>query len=155
MFITRLCSRLTEARVTYALCGGWAVALHGVSRGTVDVDIVVNIESENLTRAVAVLSELGLLSRIPLSAEQVSADYKVLREERNLLAWNFYNPQNPIEQVDIVLTESVQPSDVVELNLGSSRLPCLSRERLIAMKQASGRPQDLADVDALTRIAHS
>lgn len=37
-FLNQICHALQTNRVRYALVGGYAVALHGAVRGTVDVD---------------------------------------------------------------------------------------------------------------------
>jgi hypothetical protein len=42
LFIEKTCKALAESGVRYAIVGGYAVALHGAVRGTMDVDIAVN-----------------------------------------------------------------------------------------------------------------
>jgi hypothetical protein len=42
--------------------------------------------------------------------------------------------------------------DHVDVNLGDTSVPILSRHHLIANKKASGRLQDLADVERLEEI---
>lgn len=44
MFLIELCQSLEQHNVRYALVGGYAVALHGAVRGTVDVDFVIEWE---------------------------------------------------------------------------------------------------------------
>ena len=44
MFLTQLCQPLEQHRIRYALLGGYAVALHGAVRGTVDIDFVIDWE---------------------------------------------------------------------------------------------------------------
>ena len=39
--LERICTALREAGVRYAVVGGYAVALHGAVRGTVDIDVAV------------------------------------------------------------------------------------------------------------------
>ena len=41
MFLIRLVRALDKHKVDYAIVGGYAVALHGAIRGTVDVDLVL------------------------------------------------------------------------------------------------------------------
>ena len=41
------------------------------------------------------------------------------------------------------------------IQLGDQRLKIVSKEGLITMKQLSGRPQDLADIDALRKIENT
>jgi len=43
MFILKVCESLSNAKIKYAIVGGYAVALHGVVRGTVDVDLLIEI----------------------------------------------------------------------------------------------------------------
>ncbi len=42
-FLNQICNALQTNRVRYALVGGYAVALHGAVRGTVDVDALKRI----------------------------------------------------------------------------------------------------------------
>ena len=44
MLITQLCHSLEEHQIRYALVGGYAVALYGAVRGTVDIDFVIEWE---------------------------------------------------------------------------------------------------------------
>ncbi len=39
-----LLGKLQESRIEYALCGGLALALYGIPRATVDIDIMVQKE---------------------------------------------------------------------------------------------------------------
>ncbi len=148
----RICRVLDEAGVQYALVGGYAVALHGAPRGTFDIDIALRWEQENLTRAEAALIAAGLVSRIPVSAEDIFRFREEYIENRNLVAWNFYNPQDSLEQVDIIITYDLtgKRTQSVELPTGSVRL--LSIDDLIEMKRKSGRAQDLEDAAALEKL---
>lgn len=49
--------------IRYLLVGGLAVVAHGVVRFTADMDIVLDMTSENIGRAVCVLSSLGYKPR--------------------------------------------------------------------------------------------
>jgi hypothetical protein len=46
MFLKRVCQAFTDNHVDYAIVGGYAVALHGAVRGTMDVDAVLTEERE-------------------------------------------------------------------------------------------------------------
>lgn len=59
MFYLDLFRALHRHRVEYALIGGLAVALHGVGRNTMDIDISV-VMSQNLQHLIAAARELGL-----------------------------------------------------------------------------------------------
>ncbi len=149
-FLVRVCHALQHQSVNYALVGGHAVALHGAVRGTIDIDLVIEFTLENLKTTEQVFKSLGLSSHLPLSAEYIFTHRETLIKERNLIAWSFISLENPLEVVDLIISFDLQNQMVVEKNLASGQvLRVLSKEDLITMKRASGRPQDLADVTAL------
>ena len=153
MFIQSICLALDCARVPYAIVGGYAVALHGVIRGTVDVDVVIQWSLENLRNTEKAFKEIGLVSLIPITAENVFHFRDEYIQNRNLIAWNFYDPSNPLNQVDIVINydlQGVHHTKKIETFLGTIRI--LSLNELIKMKEASGRLQDLEDIKALKNL---
>ncbi len=152
MLLTRLTCLLDSKKIPYALIGGYAVALHGAVRGTVDIDLVIQFDERDFIRTEAILHELGLESRLPIGGTQVFKFRKEYLENRNLIAWNFYNPQKPSEQVDIILTQDLREIQVVTLSFRSMKLKVASIPDLIKMKEAAGRPQDLADVESLREL---
>jgi hypothetical protein len=153
LFLNRVCSALTEKGVRYAIVGGHAVALHGAVRGTVDVDIALRWNLKSLQTTEQALLEIGLVSRLPISPDDVFQFRDEYVQNRNLIGWNFYNPDNPGEQVDIVITYDLKGKTLVSVATAGGKVPILGRKELIEMKRASGRPQDLEDVKALERLA--
>lgn len=72
-----LVKRLNDARVDYALVGGYAIAVHGFNRFSEDIDILVDPASENSVRWILALSELPDHAARALSANpNVFADDK-------------------------------------------------------------------------------
>ena len=151
-FLQRVCAALDDAGVAYALVGGQAVALHGVVRGTVDVDLVLRWQPQVVEAAEAALQKLGLVSQLPITAADVLAHRDEYVEQRNLVAWNFYNPRAPLEQVDIIITYDLADAHVDRIALAAGAVAVLSVPALIDMKRASGRPQDLEDASALEKM---
>lgn len=151
-FLSRVSSALEAAGVHYALVGGYAVALHGAVRGTVDVDFVLRWSLRDLEAAEAALGSIGLVSRLPVTAGEVFRFRDEYIRNRNLIAWNFYNPRDLSEQVDIVISEDLKGKRRVRMKTLAGPVQVLSRKDLIAMKKASGRPQDLADIEALEKL---
>lgn len=149
MFIYRVVKALQTGRVKFAIVGGYAVALHGAVRGTVDLDLVLEITPSNYKHAEAALNGAGLVSRLPVSAEQVCAFRGEYIKNKNLIAWSFWNPSNPAEVVDIIITDNLANFKTIGVKAGGLELPVISRADLIRMKRKSGRPQDLEDVKAL------
>ena len=152
-FLERVCRAFEQAGVDYAVVGGQAVALHGAVRGTIDVDVVLRWTRETVERAAAALSALRLVSRIPVTAQDVFDRRDHYIEKRNLIAWNFYDPNAPIDEVNLIISYDLTGKSVQRLELSSGEeVVVLSMPELIAMKRASGRPQDLADVQAMEII---
>ena len=152
-FLERLCNALNEHKLDYALVGGHAVALYGAVRGTVDIDFVVRWSRHSLLDAEAALKSIGLESRLPVNAEDVFNFREEYIEKRNLIAWNFYNPANLTEQVDIVINFELKANSIKLVNVGNTAVPLLKLKQLIKMKSAAGRPQDLQDIAALEKLA--
>ena len=104
-FLTRVGAALDAAKVRYALVGGYAVALHGAVRGTVDVDVILAWNRRTLRAAEQALQGLGLVSRLPITADEVFRFRDEYIRNRNLIAWNFYNPKDLTEQLDVVISK--------------------------------------------------
>ncbi len=152
MFLNRVCNQLSKRRVPYALVGGHAVALHGAVRGTVDLDFVIRWSKTNLEKAVQALGECGLVSRSPIGAQDVYHFRDEYIRNRNLIAWNFYNPQAQAEQVDLLINYDLGEQKTKAIKTTGGSVKVLNIDDLIAMKRASGREQDLKDAQALEKL---
>lgn len=136
-------SALSGAGVEFLIVGAHALAAHGRPRATGDLDIWVRPDPANAVRVYAALAEFGA----PLHGV-VAADFALLDI--------VYQIGLPPSRVDILtgltgLQFEQAWSRRMVLELAGIRVPLLSRDDLIANKLATGRPQDLADVAALTR----
>jgi len=151
-FLNRVASALRLEGVDYAIAGGYAVALHGVVRGTLDVDIVLRHDREEFLRAEKALTLMGLAPKLPVTAGQVFDFRKEYIEQRNLIAWSFVNPSNPGELVDILITHDLAKLGTKRIVMGGEAILVVTKRDLIAMKRASGRPQDLEDIKALESL---
>ena len=151
-YLEKICGALDKAGVRYALVGGYAVALHGAPRGTFDIDVALRWTLEDLTRAEKALNGAGMVSRLPVSAQDIHNFRDEYIVNRNLVAWNFHNPDDPLEQVDIIIAYDLtgKRTESVQLPAGAVHILCI--DDLIEMKRRSGRAQDLEDVAALERL---
>lgn len=152
MFIHDVCEALNKAEVPYAIVGGYAVALHGVVRGTIDIDIVIHWTLKNLENVEKALKKMGLVSLIPIDSNNLFHFRDEYIQNRHMIAWNFYDPSNPANQVDIIINYDLKNARTKTINTSLGKLKVLSQNDLIAMKKASGRPQDLEDVKALESL---
>ena len=75
---------------------------------------------------------------------------------RHLIVFTLADPDDPFRRVDIFAEDPIpfeelwERAQQVQLATISVRIPAI--DDLIAMKQAAGRAQDMADVEALERI---
>jgi hypothetical protein len=152
VFILKVIEKLKKHKVQYALVGGHAVSLHGAVRGTVDLDFIVKWELLNLERCELALQDLGLFSRHPIKAIDLFQFKDEYIKNKNLIAWNFINPNDPTEQVDIVITHDLAKQKIITINVAGKDINLISKADLIKMKLDSGRKQDLLDVEALRKI---
>jgi len=152
VFIYRLIQALQKRKVGYAIAGGYAVALHGAIRGTVDIDLVLRLSKKNLLAAEDALKDIDLQSKLPLLAAEVFDFREEYIRNKNLIAWNFINLNNPAESVNIIITEDLRKMKVKRILVGDQILRVVSIEDLIKMKKKSSRPQDLEDIKALRRL---
>ena len=150
---------LNGAKVKYLIVGGLAVVTHGYERLTVDVDLVIGLEPENIVRGLRALTAIGYNLKIPVTPEQF-ADAK-LREDwrRNkemvlLQLWSDVHRRTPI---DVFVYE---PFDFEkeyarakwEPVAGKIRAPVIGYKSLLAMKRKAGRPKDLLDIEMLKKL---
>lgn len=152
MFIHTVCKAFEEAKIPYAVVGGYAVAFHGAPRGTFDVDFAIRWSLQNLEKVEQVLKKLGMISRIPVDAKVIFTFRNEYINNRNLIAWNFYNPIKPNEQVDIVINYDLAKASTTTFHTETCNIKVLSKRDLIDMKKAAGRPQDLEDINALEKL---
>lgn len=149
MFLFEVAQALQKNHVTFAIAGGYAVALHGAVRGTVDVDIVLRRAKKDYESAEEALKGLGLTPRLPVSAAEIFAFREEYIKNRNLVAWSFVDLKDPTRLVDIIITHDLAKLKTKTIRAAGRALPVLAAADLIAMKKASGRPQDQEDVKAL------
>ena len=152
MFIKKVTDQLEKYKIPYALVGGYAVALHGAVRGTVDVDFVISWSLKNLKSVELSLSAMGLKSRLPISAEDIFNFREKYIKEKNLIGWNFFNPDNPLEVVDVIITYDLQENMIKKIDVKGKKINILAKKYLIEMKKSSGREQDLIDIKALEKL---
>ncbi len=152
MFIAEICKLFKTRDIPFAIVGGYAVALHGVVRGTFDVDIVTEISEKNFVKIEEAVTFLGLKPRLPVSARDLFANLEEYKKSRNLVAWNFNNPLRMRESLDIIVTDDIKQMEIVEVSSDFGNIPVLSIDSLIHMKSRANREQDQKDIAALKAL---
>jgi hypothetical protein len=149
LLIEKICSAFAKARIPYAVVGGYAVALHGATRGTIDLDLITEQTLEAYEKIERIFKDLGFLPRLPLVAKEVFQFREEYIKKRNLVAWSFYNKINEAEIVDVIITHDLRKFRTVKKEFRGTKVVVLALDDLIIMKQDSNRPQDLADIAML------
>jgi hypothetical protein len=136
-----LFAALNEAAARYLLVGGYAIAYHGRPRFTQDLDVWVEATPENAERVHRALLSFGA------PADRFSAsDFAAPRFVVQLgVAPNRISILTTISGLEF---GEAWPSRAVT-EYGDQAVPVIGREELIRNKRASGRTQDLADVEML------
>lgn len=157
--IEQVLAALNADGVRYLVVGGVAVVLHGHLRTTADLDLVVELAPENARRAVAALSRLGFRPRAPVPAEEF-ADARARQtwiDEKDLTVFSLWSERLPEVEVDLFVKEPFLFGEAyaraLRVPLDTTTVTVVSLEDLIALKRASGRPIDLADVEALRALS--
>jgi len=127
--------------VRYLVVGGYAVALHGYPRYTKDMDVWVEMTTENASRVIEALNQFGFGS-LDLKA----ADFMIPDQIIQL--------GYPPRRIDILTTlPGVEFSDCyasrVTTDMDGVSVNFIDLENLKKNKKATGRHQDLADLEAL------
>jgi hypothetical protein len=158
VFIRDLIGSLDRLGIRYCLVGGVAVNLHGVPRLTYDVDLVVAVDPHSLRTLRQLLEGMGLRCRVPVELEAMAdaSERARLQHEKNLRAVTFTDPDNPLREVDVLVSPDVDAMALIDraevLDADGLPLRVASLRDLIAMKRAAGREQDLADAEHLERL---
>ena len=148
---------LNKAKVDYLVCGGAAVVMLGFSRLTIDLDLIVSLEKDNLKNLYSVLKKLSYKPNIPIKEEEFIRQEKLakLAREKNMKAVSFYNTKDPFKIIDIGVNLPDIPKILKNkkyIKIKNISIPIIFIDDLIKMKKDLARPQDLIDVDNLNRI---
>lgn len=96
---------LSDGDVDYVLVGGLAVALQGYARTTMDVDVVLAMNPENLGRFIACADQAGLQPTIPVPIESLTHPELLdqWHREKNMLAFSLRTAEAQATVIDILV----------------------------------------------------
>jgi Nucleotidyl transferase AbiEii toxin, Type IV TA system len=145
---------LDIAGVSYVLCGGLAIVLHGLHRFTADIDLAVALAAENLRRFIEVVTRLGYRPRAPVPADDLinPQNRRNWHKEKKATVFTFVDPNLPYRQIDVFLEDplpfdDLQAQSTLQQGEGYT-VRIASAEHLLRMKQKiqPPRPQDALDI---------
>ena len=132
---------LNDAGIDYAVCGGWAMAIHGFPRATIDIDLL--IQADDLERTWQVARKLGYdVEGLPLHFGEIEIRRisKIDSESKRLYTIDFLLVTPALEEVW---------SGRYRVDWEEGTTSVVSRDGLVKLKQISGRDQDLVDIKQL------
>ncbi len=137
---------LNQHSVEYMVVGGYALAFHGKPRHTGDLDIWINISEKNASRMLQVLKDFGM-SAMGFKKDDIlkpgyttQIGYPPLRIDilNSIDGVEFNEAVKHMNRIDI---ETDLPLNYIGLN------------DFIKNKLASGRMQDLADIQEINKLS--
>ena len=143
-----LLSVLNEHRVRYLVVGAYAVSIHAQPRATKDLDILIKEDAQNARKVFAALAQFGA-SLAGITAADFAERGPVFRMGREPVSVDILTEIPGIdfdEAWQRRVRDLVGPASGLQANF-------ISANDLIAAKLAAGRPQDIADVDAIRKTA--
>ncbi len=156
MYYIELFESLYRNKIKYLIAGGLAINLYGIPRVTMDVDLLVDLNSENINNLNKVLQKLNYEPIYPdmksFSCENI--DYWI--KYKNMIAFSFKNVNEPFKQIDILLEPSKDfkfywnKREIRKIN--NIEIYLLSIDDLVEMKRKSNRIQDKKDIEFLEKV---
>lgn len=142
--LLNIVTSLEQAGVDYAICGGFAVAIHGYPRLTTDIDLLIRSEDLDAARSALATAGFSLDSGLITFSSGKPDEHSLWRVSR-------------VEGTDLITVDLLMVSDFLQpvwetrerFLLGTQRVIAVSRSGLLRMKQAAGRRKDLDDIERL------
>jgi len=133
---------LNKNQVKYLVIGGYAVAIHGHPRYTKDIDIWIEMSEENAQKLIKSLEQFGFGS-LGLSPKDFQTPDQIIQ-----LGY-------PPSRIDLLTTPDgidfpTCYTSKIEMIIDEMSINFIDLENLRKNKQASGRLQDLADLENLS-----
>lgn len=142
--LLRAIDALNAQGVSYALCGGLAVVIHGYVRLTDDIDMLIPQAELARAKEALKLAGFGFVNPVPLQFQNKTfpvAIHRVVRfeGEEHLVV--------DLIEVDEPLREIWNGREPFEWE--GRKIHVVSRAGLLQMKRNAGRAQDVADIEHL------
>ena len=140
----RIGNALQEAGVSYAVCGGLAVTIHGAPRTTKDIDLVV--DPNEIDSVLEMVRPIGYrFAAAPMVFDRGTA------HERRVQRVTRVHGEHALT-LDLLAGEGYLEPVLAgrrRVDLPAGVLWVVSRDGLATMKRVAGRPQDLRDLELL------
>lgn len=135
---------LHAAGIPYAVCGGIAVTIHGATRTTKDIDLLV--ARSDVPRVLDAVRPLGFVyAALPMTFDAGTPRERHVQRVSKLEAGEHL-------LIDLILAEGSMAGMLdgsLSIELPEGPLRVVAREKLLAMKRLAALAQDIADLQKL------
>jgi hypothetical protein len=131
---------LNSHDVKYVVIGGVAAIVHGSTRNTFDLDILIEATTDNAQRLLEALLAANFGTAALISADELLQNEITVFKDRVLIDVQTRTPGLTFETA--WSRREIREAQGVTLHV-------VCRDDLIASKRAAGRPKDIADLEAL------
>ena len=151
---------LNDGSVRYLVAGGLAVVAHGYVRFTADVDLILDMDEENLTKATSIFTTLGYKPRAPvaLDAFAKAENRRSWREEKGRTVFSLWSAGYPMTEIDLFVELPFDDFEAafarglrVEVAPGV-KATMVGLEDLMELKRRAARPKDIEDMARLSAL---
>ncbi len=158
--LQEILTSLVDAGVKFVVGGGVAAVLQGVERVTMDLDLAVAMDRNNLETFISAMKRLGLKPRAPVPPEYLlnPANIKLMIEEKHAVVFTFIDLNDPMRTVDLFLLPELSyhelRRDADEVRIAGDSILITSKEKLIELKRNVNpiRSKDILDIEELTKL---
>ena len=129
--------------VKYLVIGGYAVSIHGHPRSTKDIDVCIEMSERNASKMVQVINDFGFGS-LQLNKDDFLKRDSIVQLGFPPLRIDILNDLDGVPFEEAWQNRKVVSFEKVLVNF-------IGYNDLLIVKQKTGRPQDMADVDNLIK----
>jgi len=135
---------LSKEKMPFVIVGGAAIVLHGIPRSTLDIDVIVPAEADAVAKLFSLVERKNFLIRDKYIVSIANRLHLLIGQ------WITVQDESGGELVDIFFENEKEFDKLFKraqrIKAEGFNLYVASLDDLQAMKKASGRPIDLADI---------
>ena len=138
-----LVGKFDEAKIDYALCGGMALAIYGIPRATLDLDLLIPQEALGEASQIAQESGYTFIARPMVLGTGANSNHRFSKKDEETGSW--------LSLDFLLVTPSIEDvwKERKALEWEAGRVQVVSRAGLIRLKSLRKSGQDLDDIGRL------
>lgn len=150
---------MNEKKIRYLVVGGLALVLHGVVRLTADLDLMLDLSKNNMSKFLEVMKSLGYKPKLPVDPLDIldPEARKKWAREKNMIVFAFIGQKQDYKEIDVFINEPIPFKKAYKrkktLRAKDVKINVISLKDLIALKEISAREQDIKDIKMLKELS--